>query len=483
METATINMIEGWVGVSLPRVSIMEWDPATARKALSEVRRLQGELDAAKTVLVSVLAEETKRDTKAAVVRELGVGSREADRIVRASKVVGRLPEVADRIAVGEFSLDHVQCLLTVEPDDAVELLTFAGGEGPDEFGVRVHDFRVANAGPRVRDQQFEERSVWWFATKHGSVGMRAVFPRLEGTQFQANLEEFADRLYRERFPDRAKINGGHGQGTRSQRMADALIEAVNGEGIVQNAHSTGGDDMHADSRDVVTDGVFDARTRADDTSASGSASDEISADVVYAGGALVRTGRKLSNRQRVRRGEDSKRRGSRSSSGRHRPRGRTAFVVTFDIETLQARALGGSLLEQSEALSLLDQARTDVYFCVKDQRGSPLNLGRDKRFATEVQKLALAIREGGVCSWPGCSVPWTRCDVDHLIEFNPPNPGEPKGRTDLAEMALKCNCGHHSHRHETGENAFRNADGTWTIVKPDTQDAVGSSETSDKAG
>jgi hypothetical protein len=135
--------------------------------------------------------------------------------------------------------------------------------------------------------------------------------------------------------------------------------------------------------------------------------------------------------------------------------------VVTFDIETLQARILGGPLLEQREALSLLDQARTDVYFCVKDQRGSPLNLGRDKRFATEVQKLALAIREGGVCSWPGCAVPWTRCDVDHLFEFNPASPGDPRGRTDLAEMALKCNCGHHSHRHETGENAFRNPDGT----------------------
>jgi hypothetical protein len=471
MATATINMIDSWVGVSLPRLSNMDWDPASARKALSEVRRLQGELDAAKTVLVSVLAEETKRDTKAAVVRELGVGGREADRIVRASKVVGRLPQVADRIAAGEVSIDHVQCLLTVEPADAVELLAFAGSEGPDEFGVRVHDFRVANAGPRVRDQQFEERSVSWFATKHGSVGMRALFPRLEGAQFQANLEELADRLYRQRFPDRAKINGGHGQGTRSQRMADALIEAVNGEGIELDAHSAGCDDgVRADSRDVVAaDAVFDAHTRAYDMSAAGTASDKVSADVVSDGGSLVRTGRNLTirNRQRVRRRKDR-------SGGRHRPRGRTAFVVTFDIETLQARILGGALLDQGEALSLLDQARTDVYFCVKDQRGSPLNLGRDKRFATEVQKLALAIREGGVCSWPGCSVPWTRCDVDHLIEFNPTNPGDPFGRTDLAEMALKCNCGHHSHRHETGENAFRNPDGTWTIVKPEMSDKTG---------
>jgi hypothetical protein len=459
MATATINVIEGWVGVSLPRVSIMEWDPATARQALSEIRRLQGELDAAKTVLVAVLSEETKRDTKAAVVRELGVGSREADRIVRASKVVGRLPEVADRIAAGEFSIDHVQCLLTVEPADAVELLAFAGGEGPDEFGVRVHDFRVANAGPRVRDQQFEERGVSWFATKHGSVGLRAVFPRLEGARFQANLEEFADRLYRERFPDRAKINGGHGQGTRSQRMADALIEAVNGEGIMLDAPSTdGGDNTRADD------------TCADDTCAGDvSMDDRISADVVSVGGPRMRATPKFYKRHRLRAPRKKDR-----SGGRRGPRGRTAFVVTFDIETLQARILGGALLDQNDALSLVDQVRTDVYFCVKDQHGSPLNLGRDKRFATEIQKLALAIREGGVCSWPGCAVPWTRCDVDHLIEFNPLNPGEPKGRTDLAEMALKCNCGHHSHRHETGENAFRNTDGTWTIVKPDALEKTG---------
>jgi hypothetical protein len=467
MATATIKVIEGWVGVSLPRVSIMEWDPASAREALSEVRRLQGELDAAKTVLVSVLAEETKRDTKAAVVRELGVGGREADRIVRASKVVGRLPEVADRIAAGEFSLDHVQCLLTVEPDDAVELLAFAGSEGPDDFGVRVHDFRVASAGPRVRDQQFEERGVSWFATKHGSVGVRAVFPRLEGTQFQANLEEFADRLYRERFPDRAKINGGHGQGTRSQRMADALIEAVNGEGVLLDAPSAGSDgDMCADG--TRADGIGAQDSLRASTSAPENTSEAVSVGVLSAGEAFVRTGRKLAKRsRRVRRQKDR-------PVGRRGPRGRTAFVVTFDIETLQARILGGGLLDQVDALSLVDQARTDVYFCVKDQRGSPLNLGRDERFATEIQKLALAIREGGVCSWPGCSVPWTRCDVDHLIEFNPPNPDELKGRTDLAEMALKCACGHHSHRHETGENAFRNTDGTWTIVKPEMSEKTG---------
>ena len=91
------------------------------------------------------------------------------------------------------------------------------------------------------------------------------------------------------------------------------------------------------------------------------------------------------------------------------------------------------------------------------------MKFGRTRRFASALQKLALALREHGTCAYPGCDIPWNRCDADD----DPP--WDQGGLTDLDTMKLMCTNGHHTHRHETGNNITRQADGTWTIGnKPD---------------
>jgi hypothetical protein len=86
------------------------------------------------------------------------------------------------------------------------------------------------------------------------------------------------------------------------------------------------------------------------------------------------------------------------------------------------------------------------------------MKFGRSGRFASPLQKLALALRGGGFCIKRGCGAPWTRCDADHITEW------DNGGLTDVDEMRLLCGPDCHKHRDETGAGITRQPDGTWTV-------------------
>lgn len=136
----------------------------------------------------------------------------------------------------------------------------------------------------------------------------------------------------------------------------------------------------------------------------------------------------------------------------------RTALIVTVQAETLEAQILGSGPVPTADAVDLIDDARTDLYAAIRAADGAILKFGRSRRLASALQKLALALREHGRCAFPGCMVPWNRCDADH----DPP--WETGGLTNLDTMKLMCTNGHHTHRHETGNNITRQPDGTWTV-------------------
>ena len=136
----------------------------------------------------------------------------------------------------------------------------------------------------------------------------------------------------------------------------------------------------------------------------------------------------------------------------------RTALIVTVQAETLQATVLGSGPLPTDDAIDLINDARTDLYAAIQTADGAILKFGRNRRFASPLQKLALALREHGTCAYPGCTTPWNRCDADH----DPP--WDQRGRTDLDHMKLMCTHGHHTHHHETGNNITRQPNGTWTV-------------------
>ncbi|WP_369124700.1 HNH endonuclease signature motif containing protein, partial [Pseudomonas sp. CCI2.4] len=61
--------------------------------------------------------------------------------------------------------------------------------------------------------------------------------------------------------------------------------------------------------------------------------------------------------------------------------------------------------------------------------------MGRDKRFATDHQRRAAAIRDGG-CAFHGCDTPVSWCDLHHIDHW------EHGGPTDLDNLI--CLCRHH---------------------------------------
>ncbi|HEV7742163.1 MAG TPA: DUF222 domain-containing protein, partial [Pseudolysinimonas sp.] len=61
-----------------------------------------------------------------------------------------------------------------------------------------------------------------------------------------------------------------------------------------------------------------------------------------------------------------------------------------------------------------------------------PLDMGRAVRLATEPQRNALAIRDGG-CIWPTCDAPPGWCEVAHVV------PWAHGGGTDLDNLMLLC--------------------------------------------
>jgi hypothetical protein len=416
--------------VSLPHVNPSNWDHETALAGLCELRRLQGELDAAKTLLVVVVSAQAGSDLKATVVRQLGVSHAEANRIVNTAKIVEQHEGVADCIASGKYTADHVQRLAKLkDPADVAELLAFASIESPVEFGKRIDTFLVDKEGTERAARQRAERSVKFFPTEEGSVGMRAILPATAGKVLKANLLAIMNAQYLAAYPDRAEIAGGHDIDSYEQRLADALIEAVNGDTPIPK--STG-------EQVLLPNEPVDIPTWVSDLGEEEHLELRLPGD--------LNATNLADSKRAVKR---KKRRGKRAEN---KGRPRTAVIVTISLETLQAKILGDSAIPLRDALDLIDQARTDLYFCVQNEQGAVMNFGRSRRFASYLKKLALAVREEGLCSVPDCDVPWDQCEADHDTEFWPPNPGDPHGKTDLDDMSLKCPKDH-KEKHRTGNN------------------------------
>ncbi|MFL6178267.1 MAG: DUF222 domain-containing protein [Actinomycetes bacterium] len=98
------------------------------------------------------------------------------------------------------------------------------------------------------------------------------------------------------------------------------------------------------------------------------------------------------------------------------------------------------------------------------DANGVPLDLGRESRVFSSVQRKALAARDGG-CRFPSCGRPAVHTDGHHVI------PWAQGGATDLANGVLLCRF-HHRQVHEGGwrisaDSGSQGANGLLTFIGP----------------
>jgi hypothetical protein len=92
---------------------------------------------------------------------------------------------------------------------------------------------------------------------------------------------------------------------------------------------------------------------------------------------------------------------------------------------------------------------------------GVVVDMGRRTRLFTGPRHLAVLIPET-TCYWPGCNVPVTHCQADHLDGFNSRTRG-PTNPTNAGPA-----CGRHNRLKEHGFTVHRDHHGHWHIHRPD---------------
>lgn len=95
----------------------------------------------------------------------------------------------------------------------------------------------------------------------------------------------------------------------------------------------------------------------------------------------------------------------------------------------------------------------------LRSRDGVTLEFGRRRRLFTGAAREAVLLSNGH-CVWPGCNVPSSRCQVDHLTEWRH------DGATDVGNAAPLC--GRHNRFKSHGYRVWRDDGGQWHTLRPD---------------
>ena len=132
------------------------------------------------------------------------------------------------------------------------------------------------------------------------------------------------------------------------------------------------------------------------------------------------------------------------------------------DDESFRCSTLDGHPVEATEAVaaSLLGRMRRVVI----GADSVVIDLGRAQRLFTGSARLAAQLANTE-CFWPGCHVPVTHCQIDHLTPFTERDDRNGGGRTNPHNGGPAC--GKHNRHKEHGYTVWRDPTGTWHTQRP----------------
>jgi hypothetical protein len=145
---------------------------------------------------------------------------------------------------------------------------------------------------------------------------------------------------------------------------------------------------------------------------------------------------------------------------GVSRPTVDLIVVITYDQLFGDAQAAGicttidGTPLPVSTVRKLLVDAK--VYPVVMGGNGEVLDYGRGKRFFTEIQRRAIAVRDGGTCQFADCDESVRYSEAHHTL------PWANGGQTNVADGVPVCRA-HHKALTEGGYRIARRNGTTYT--------------------
>ncbi|WP_109684680.1 HNH endonuclease signature motif containing protein [Branchiibius hedensis] len=141
----------------------------------------------------------------------------------------------------------------------------------------------------------------------------------------------------------------------------------------------------------------------------------------------------------------------------------RAQLLVTIDLDSLRGVTDTAGVTGTGQVSSAATVRRTacdaGIIPMVLGTAGRALDVGREKRLFTEAQRLAVWRRDTH-CTFPGCTVRASWCDLHHLIAW------ATGGRTDLTNCALLCQR-HHTLVHEQELTAAVTAMGVRWNLRP----------------
>jgi len=126
---------------------------------------------------------------------------------------------------------------------------------------------------------------------------------------------------------------------------------------------------------------------------------------------------------------------------------------------TYRCSTIDGAPLDPTEvtAAALVGHVRRVVI----GADGVVINMGRQQRLFTGSAQLAVRL-SSTECYWPGCHVPTSQCQSDHLKAWSDPH----RGPTDQANGGSAC--GRHNRHKQGGFSVFRDSAGGWHVLRPD---------------
>jgi hypothetical protein len=483
-----------WADIHVPVVQPVGWPVYHLRTGLRELERLRRETEAAMALLTGAMPE--SRDTVADIARNSGVSNREARRRKSVADVCGKVKGALEKLKSGTISNEHVSALAPIaDMPGAASLLDDAASKSPEDLARDVEEFRLSSAcGEDMAKRQSARRCLRFFAGPEGTIGINGLLPPVEGTELKNRLAAIVDAQWRKDHPDRAKVLGGHADDTYDQRMADALLAMA---GVRSQSASTSSsprgaplvDNASVDDRGpTTTSGTQHSPSCSSQTHGESEAAEAPSAEnppranrptealPMKVGLRLVGLPSPPGTLSHNRPASgfvdvDSKRDGldqhsnairgavpsNEKSIGTTVKTGKPAVVIVFDVDRWKARIAGGGPIPLTE--SLLDQARSDLYYCFKNTVGEVIKFARSRRDPTPPQKLVLVVRDEK-CLYPGCHAPPDACDAHHINEVV-----KDQGNTDTDVMGLFCEA-HHRHIHLNDLVVKRRPDASITIIE-----------------
>jgi hypothetical protein len=413
----------------LDEVLAARLEPADSPDAIRLIRELESlgrRLDAAKVELIDAIDRQGlhrvdgHHSAKVMVRHVAKLSGPEAAARARTARALRDLPQTKAAFAAGQVGTCQVRRLARTHanrrvrdqlPRSESRLLGFATSESYEFFDtVTTSWVRLADEDGTcdTNQRRHEHRNAHLTQDFDGGWHLDASCGSLSGAELNTIFDHFIDAEFRTDW-DKARIDHGdattkdHLERSDAQRRFDALAA------IFQQAAST---EPAGTGPDLVTNIVIDNTT-------------------------YERTLTYLATGQRP--------------------------PADPDRENYRCSTIDGHPLEPTEAVaaSLLGKLRRVVV----GADSVVIDLGRTQRLFTGSSRLAAQLANTE-CFWPGCHVPVSHCQVDHLGPFTERPDGRGGGCT-CPENGRPA-CGKHNRHKESGYTVWRDPTGHWHVQRPD---------------